>query len=406
MIDDFNDLFNPLDYQKVDLNLDRISVALKKMGQPCRNTPAIQIVGTNGKGSITSFIQSCLQIAGVPNGVTTSPHLISWCERIQVNGEPIPKIDLRKKIYKLKKISAERPLTPFELLIASALDYFANQNVEILVLEAGLGGRLDATTAHPYRPIIAFGSIGLDHCERLGESLKDITKEKAAVISPGSTVISCKQLPEVSETIETLAKEKNATLKWVQPISKDWKLGLAGDFQRENAAVAKGCIEALAPLGWQLDKEDIKKGFSLTNWPARLQLVKWNSNPVIIDGAHNPPAAQKLAMERINWPKQELGIHWILGIQLQKKAPEMLNYLIKPQDIAWIVPIPNHKSWNKTQLLQICPYFSNQLKHADQVEQVLLDLLNKDQWPEPPPIIAGSLYLLGDLFATNKITSN
>ena len=144
--------------------------------------------------------------------------------------------------------------------MATAFDHFAENEVELLVLEAGLGGRLDATTAHPFRPLIAMASIGLDHCEHLGRNIKDIAKEKVAVISSGNKVISANQDPDVTQILEATVKEKQAEVQWVPPVPKNWNLGLSGEIQRENAAVAKGTLQALNILGWKLTEQEIREG--------------------------------------------------------------------------------------------------------------------------------------------------
>ncbi len=404
--DNLNDLFPNVENKVIDLGLDRIKACLQDMGNPCHSIPAIQIVGTNGKGSIASFLQSCLKEAGISAGVTTSPHLVSWTERIQTNGNSISSEELRKRIEALKPIAKRNKLSPFEILIAVAFDHFNSKNVELLVLEAGLGGRLDATTAHPKRPIIAIASIGLDHCEYLGESLEDIAKEKAAVINQGSIVISSRQDPKVEKVLESITTKQEANLIWVPPLTKQWELGLAGTIQRENAAVAKGVLEALKLLDWEIEESTIRRGLALAKWPARMQSANWNKLPLIIDVAHNPPSASQLAEERKKWANQVKGVHWILGIQVNKAGPGMLRNLIDPRDHAWIVPIPNHLSWTKASLVKTCPELSSQLFQANNVEEVLLTLLSKDKWPKPPPVIAGSIYLIGDLLSKKLIETN
>ncbi len=400
---ELTELITNLAREEVHLGLERIKGALKAMGNPCKEIPAIQIVGTNGKGSIASFLQSCLKYSGIRAGVTTSPHLVSWCERICTDGELISHGEFRKRLISLKPIARNYKLSAFELVIAAAFDHFAEQKVEILVLEVGLGGRLDATSAHSSRPVIAFGSIGLDHCEYLGKNLKEITQEKAAVINPGSIVISAKQHPEVTKVLKDAAQKKQAKLKWVNPLPKDWILGLKGDIQRENAAVAKGVLEALSCIGWNFDEKKVQEGLTLAKWPGRLQKTSWHKLPLIVDGAHNPPAAEQLAKERNSWENQENGIHWILGIQANKDAPTIIRYLLKPNDFAWIVSVPNCLSWNKIQLLKICPELSGQILSADNAQQVLYRLMQKG-WPVPPPVVTGSLYLIGDLIDKEILT--
>ncbi len=381
----------------IDLKLNRIEDFLKEIKNPCALVPAIQIAGTNGKGSIASFIENSLKEAKISFGVYTSPHLKNWCERIRVNGCEITKLEFKKTLKKHKNLIIQHKLTPFEILFALALDYFSTKDLQLIVLEVGLGGRLDATTSHPTRPIIAMSSIGLDHKEYLGESLEDITKEKAAIIKPGCTVISSQQHPEVCKILEEKARENNAKIKWVNEISKDWKLGIPGKIQYKNAAVAKAVLEELNLLNIKIKKEDIKRGLETAYWPGRMQLVKWQEKPILLDAAHNPPAAKQLSLERKDWPNQENGVVWILGIQKKKEGPQIVRNLIQKKDIAWIIPIPNFQSWSKRELCKACPEIELQLRQADDIQEVLAELSSARDWPKPPPVLAGSLYLIGDI---------
>lgn len=389
----------------MDLNLDRIQQALLSMGGPCRTIPAIQVAGTNGKGSICSFIDSGLQAAGISRGLTTSPHLVSWCERIRTNGVLISSAELRRRLIKLSPLVRRHHLTPFEQLMAAALGHFEEQKVELLILEVGLGGRLDATTAHPHRPVVAFGQIGLDHCEHLGNTLRKIALEKTAVIGPGATVISSAQHPEVSAVLEEATTAQGASIQWVKPLPEDVILGLPGQIQRENAAVAQAALEALRSLGWHIPPDQIRNGLASAAWPARLQTMLWNSHHIVLDGAHNPLAAHQLAKERLTWQEPTQKIHWILGIQANKDAPAMLEELLQPNDLAWIVPISNHSSWSSIKLQEALPDRAAQIIGAKSVDDVLAHLNNQDVWPSPSPIIAGSLYLLGDLLHRKIFTA-
>ena len=403
MNDELSDLIPPFEQRGMDLGIDRMTMALKAMGDPCAEIPAIQIVGTNGKGSIASFIQSSLKSAGIKTGVTTSPHLVSWCERIRIDENLISPKEFRQRLTSLQSLAKDCRLTPFELVMATAFDHFADHKVELLVLEVGLGGRLDATTAHPFRPVIAISSIGIDHSEYLGENLKDIAKEKAAVISSGSTVISGPQHPDVTKVLKETVDKRHAVIHWVSSLPHEWSLGIRGDVQRKNAAVAMGALQALETLGWQLSQKAIREGLALATWPGRLQSTNWKGFPLLIDGAHNPHAAEQLSKERNNWDQQKSGVRWILGIQSHKEAPSMLRHLLKPFDIAWIVPVPSHTSWTKIQLSKACPELAQQLMEANVVEEVLERLVLTRQWPNPPPVIAGSLYLIGDLITKDII---
>jgi len=386
------------EYRDINLGIDRMSLAINAMGDPCQKTPAIHIAGTNGKGSISAFINSILSLVEIKTGVTTSPHLVDWVERICINKTQISKKEFEALRLTLNPILEKYRLTPFESIIAIALKYFTLKKVELLILETGLGGRLDATTAHKDRPIIAFGAIGLDHCEYLGNSLEKIAIEKAAIITPKSTVITAAQHNIVKEVLKETALRQQAVIRWVEPLPVDWELGISGTIQKENAAVAKGVIESLKNIGWSLSEEEIREGLSLAEWPGRLQTTKWEGMQIVVDGAHNPQAAKQLSIERDSWTDQESGIIWILGIQKQKDIMNILQHLIRAQDIAWIVPIPSQQSWSKEQVLSYCPEYRTQLKEALSVEEVLSILKRRKEWPSPAPVITGSLYLIGDLF--------
>ena len=395
--DKLNSLIPQFNKRGIDLGLERIKNALDELGNPCCQTPAIHIAGTNGKGSIASFLQSALNSSGIKAGVTTSPHLINWCERISINKKNISSKTFIEIIEDILPLSERHNLTPFELIIVTALKYFEYNNVEIIVLETGLGGRLDATTAHPFRPLIAFGGIGLDHCEYLGNNLSRIAKEKAAIITHGSTVISSNQNLCVKKLLEEEAYLKKAELKWVKDLSKDWKLGIKGDIQRKNAAVAKSTLESLVNLGFNITNKKIREGFELASWPGRLQQIYWNGLPLLLDGAHNPHAAIELSNERKNWEGEKNGIYWILAIQDNKDGPLMIKHLIKPNDICWILDVPDHQSWNREKILEANPKFSEQLFEAKDIESIFSTINKENFWPDPIPVIAGSLYIIGDI---------
>lgn len=408
----FSDLLPPFDQRGMDLSLDRMVRALDALGQPCREIPAVQVVGTNGKGSIASFVHRGLVAAGIRTGLTTSPHLVDWTERIRVDHQLISQAVLRERLEALQPLALREGLTPFEVLITAAFVHFSAERVEWMVLEAGLGGRLDATTAHPLRPLLAVASIGLDHCEHLGPSLTAVAAEKAAAIQPGAMVISGPQRPEVAAVLSQRALALDAELSWVEPLGPDWDLGLAGEYQRSNAAVAKAVLERIQAQGWPLEATMIRAGLAATHWPGRLQPVQWQGHSLLIDGAHNPPAAEALCRERSHWPHAGHGVIWIVGIQSHKQAPEMLRILLKPQDQVWIVPVPGHRSWTRSMLLEACPAWGDQV-HAlpaddgndDTCTMVIrvLEHLDQQGWPMAAPVIAGSLYLVGELMARGTL---
>ena len=399
-LDELADLLSPFEQRGMDLSLERMQAALADLSNPCAGVPAVQVVGTNGKGSIACMIHSGLTAAGLRSGLTTSPHLTSWCERICVNQQQIELAQLRQRLKQLQPVARHHNLTPFEQLITAAMVHFEANALDWLVLEAGLGGRLDATTAHPNRPLIAIGSIGMDHCEHLGNSLTAISSEKAAVIGPGAHVISAPQHDAVTKVLEARCQDMGATLEWVKPLTNEWELGLSGHLQRRNGAVARAALRRMNAFGSAITEEQIRRGLAQARWPGRLQTLHWNHHSVRVDGAHNPDAAEQLALERRSWSQSGQQQIWILGIQGHKQAPEMLRILVEPNDEAWVVPVPGHVSWTADQLSEICPTHAHQLRSASCVEDVLVNLFKNDSGkPKLIPVIAGSLYLIGSLLA-------
>ena len=389
----------------INFSLENIRNALQEINNPCKDIPAIQVAGTNGKGSIVSFLKSCLNCSKIKVGITTSPHLKCWTERISIGDELISINDFKERVFIFSEIANKHDLSTFELTILIALDYFATKKVDLLILEAGLGGRLDATTAHPNRPIVAFGAIGLDHCEYLGNRIEDIAEEKAHIITRNSTVISGPQDPLARRIIEKHVYKKEAHIKWVNKISSDWDLGLRGTFQQPNAAVAKGILDTLKTMGWLIKSNHIKEGLKTAKWEGRLQEAYWNKLPILIDCAHNPDAAKALSQERKNWDYEKNGVNWILGIQSHKEGDKMIEYLIKPNDHCWIAPVNDQPSWNTNKLSRSIPTLRNKLIEVNDVEEALNMIYKKGEWPKPIPVICGSIYLIGSLLKKGVINT-
>ena len=380
----------------IKLGLSRVKKVLRAMGNPCRNIPAIQIIGTNGKGSISAFIESILFEAKKNFGITTSPHLFDISERIRVNKKNISKTDF-EKIYRLiEKNFSNYELTPFEKIICCALNFFDEKQVELLILEAGLGGRLDATTAHKLRPIIAIGNIGLDHKEFLGDTIEKIAKEKLAVIEKDSIVISCNQNKKVEYLINKRVEEVGAEIIWKDAISKNYELGLKGIFQRQNASVAVGAIEALNKFGFKIKENNIYEGLKKTTWSGRLEIINYLNKKILVDCAHNYPAAKALSNERNNWENNEEGIYWILGVQKQKDIYPILKTLLKKNDHLFLVPVPNQPSWQLKDLSKSKGINFQRIIEFEKFEFAINYLLNLEKWPTNQPVLTGSIFLVAE----------
>jgi dihydrofolate synthase/folylpolyglutamate synthase len=382
--------------ENIKLGLSRTKKALQELGNPCKNIPAIQIIGTNGKGSIAAYLESILFEAKKNFGVTTSPHLFDVCERIRVNKKNIKKVDFEKIYSLIEKNFSTYKLTPFEKIICCALNFFDNKKVELLILEAGLGGRLDATTAHKFRPIIAIGNIGLDHKEFLGDTIEKIAKEKLAVIEKNSIVISCDQNSQVENLINKKVEEVGAEIIWRDSISSGYQLGLKGIFQKQNASVAVGAIEALDKLGFKINEKYIYEGLKKTTWNGRLEIINYLNKKILVDCAHNYPAAKALSFERRNWENEEEGIYWILGVQRQKDMNAILKTLLKKNDHLLIVPVPNQPSWQLKDLSNIKEIECQNIIEFEKFEFAIEYLFALKKWPPNHPVLTGSIFLVAE----------
>lgn len=299
---------------KAEFNLDRMFALMKELGDPHTKYPIIHVAGTKGKGSVSALCASGLKVAGYKVGLYTSPHLLDYTERIQINGEPISHEQLVELVEEIKPVVARIPkLTTFEITTAIGFLAFAQQNVEAAVFEVGLGGRLDATNV--VRPKVSvITSLSYDHMAVLGDTLAKIAGEKAGIIKEGVPVVSSPQKEEALQVLERVAKERDCRFILVGKDVKferltssldgqslritdnlrhstlDVRLPLLGLNQIENAATA---YVALKTSGIEISDEAIKKGFAEVKWPARFQVVR-REPPVVIDSAHNRDSALHL----------------------------------------------------------------------------------------------------------------
>jgi dihydrofolate synthase/folylpolyglutamate synthase len=398
---DLDDLLAPFSPRGISLGLDRLSAALAEAGDPQQHFPAVQVAGTNGKGSICTFLHAIARAAGLRVASYRSPHLQSWCERIQLNDSWIHPEALRADLQRWQEIGRRHRLTPFELLTAAAFDRFASWQPDLAILEVGLGGRLDATTAHPQRLVLGFGSIGLDHREYLGDSIAAIAAEKAGVMVAGATAFSAPQDPQAAAVLERHAAQIGCRLQWLEPLPPvaggGPQLGLAGAWQRHNGAVAVAMARQLVRQGWPIGEEAIRQGLAAARWPGRLERRARRGRPLLLDGAHNPPAAEALARELADPALGGRGPRrWLLGIQSHKEAVPMLMALLQPGDRARIVAIPDHHCWDAASLAQAVPALAEQLEEGGDPGSDLDWLTAIPQDSEAPlPVVAGSLHLLG-----------
>jgi dihydrofolate synthase/folylpolyglutamate synthase len=304
-------------------DLRRIERLLQRLGNPQYAARTVHIAGTKGKGSTAAMIESILNQAGYRTGLFTSPHLLSFTERIKSNGEPIAEDDwarltvlIQPGVEAVNEEGAFGELTTFEILTAMSFLYFREIAADYQVIEAGLGGRIDATNVvNPEIGVIT--SISYDHTDVLGDTLAEIAREKAGIIKPGSVVISAPQFPEAGEVIERVCREEGVRLvkagtdiTWrrggfteigqdfrVQGLSGEYelKLPLLGEHQLENAALAVAAAEVLVEKGAKISAESIAAGLGNVSCPGRLQVLRCDPW-LIVDEAHNAYSMQKMGL--------------------------------------------------------------------------------------------------------------
>ncbi|MCS6242499.1 MAG: bifunctional folylpolyglutamate synthase/dihydrofolate synthase [Opitutus sp.] len=285
----------------VKYGVDRMRLLVAGLGHPERATPAIHIAGTNGKGSVAALLEACFAAAGWCTGLYTSPHLVKLGERVQVARLPLSEAEIvafaRELCPIAEAVSSGSPddhPSFFEFMTAMAFLQFKRKNCDIALIETGLGGRLDATNVvNPEVAVIT--SIGLDHCEMLGDTIPQIAEEKAGIIKAGKPVVIGRLPPEAEAVIRRVAAEQGAPVHSVREIFgedvADYpKPALEGDYQRANAAVAvlvTRCLDAR----WGLSAEVVGRGIAAVRWPGRWQRTTIGGRSLILDASHNPEGA-------------------------------------------------------------------------------------------------------------------
>lgn len=277
--------------------LERVERALAALGHPERAAPALHVAGTNGKGSACAMAAAALQAAGLRTGLYTSPHLEAFNERIRVDGAPLDDGALARAVAAVRAAcpwheagAPEERLTYFEVATLAAFVHFAAARVEVMVIEVGLGGRLDATNAL-LPAVTAVARIGLDHTRLLGDTLAAVAREKAGIFKPGvPAVLHAVQPPGVLEVLAAEAARRGAPCE-VAPARWDGPLALLGPHQQGNAGLAAAALRALGRAGVPVDEPAIAAGLAAASWPGRLERV----SGVLLDGAHNPDGAEALA---------------------------------------------------------------------------------------------------------------
>ena len=406
-------LLKPFQRFGVHLGLERIERLLADLGNPHDRVPIIHVGGTNGKGSVCAYLCAVLTEAGYKVGRYTSPHLVDWTERICLNDQPIASAELGKLLRQIKQTinpEAESP-TQFEVITAAAWLYFAQTQVDLAVMEVGLGGRLDATNVC-HNPLVSIiTSISREHWQNLGPTLADIAREKAGILKPGCPAVIGKLPPEAQEVVATRIQQLNCPAVWVEPAKAlnhekieerwasyqeiDYPLPLLGDAQLINSAIAIACLQILQQQGWKIPAQAIQTGMAKTRWLGRLQWTTWNNHPLLIDGAHNPAAAQILRqyIDSLHKP-----VTWVMGMLSTKDHADIFKALLRPADQLYLVPIPDDSTADPEALASlaetICPDLSDRQTFSELFTALDTAIQNKNT-PERVVILCGSLYLVG-----------
>ncbi|MFQ5827556.1 MAG: bifunctional folylpolyglutamate synthase/dihydrofolate synthase [Candidatus Methylomirabilia bacterium] len=395
---------------------ERIETMLEALGRPEGRFQIVQVGGTNGKGSVAVMIAAILKALGLRVGLYSSPHLCSFRERIRVDGAAIPEEDVADGVEALGTLIARLNVTMFEAATALALDHFARQDVEVAVLEVGLGGRLDATTVGT--PLVEVVTrIDYDHQVYLGWRIEDIAREKIAIIRSGMAV-SATQAAEVTPLVIGQAQAAGVPLlldgrelsasveardlsgQQLTLSGPGWRLGeiflpLLGSFQPGNALLAVQAVRALSSSGIEVKEEAIRQGLAGVRWPGRFQLT--GRDPwVVLDGAHNPGGAQALATSLRDF-FGGVPTTLVVGISADKDKAGILKALTPLASRLILTASSNPRATQPRELQGLLPPTEAGVEVADTVAEALSLALA----PPTTPVVCvcGSLFCVADVLA-------
>lgn len=397
-------------------SLENISRLLQILGDPHRTLHVIHVGGTNGKGSVSAMMASVLQEEGYRVGLYTSPHLVSFTERIQINGTEIAWDEVVRLTNLLRSRVAEEGIpqqfTFFDFTTALALYYFSHQEVDVSILEVGLGGRLDSTNiVHPLITVIT--NVSKDHFQILGERIEDIAREKAGIVKHGVPLLTGATQPEIISILKETCREKEAPLslagrdfqgEQTAPRTLDFggrrwqltdiKLGVGGPFQIENAIVALGALEALEEKGYRVGEETIYRGLATVRWPGRLELVQ-QSPQILLDGAHNAAAARSLK-EAIQEEFDYHHLYMVMGIMQDKEVSAIVETIAPLADLLITSSPHNPRAMSAQRLGEISQDYCSAITVIEDVGESVAyarGVANEDDLI----LVTGSLFTVGEV---------
>ena len=395
--------------------LERITTLCKALGDPQNKLRFIHVAGTNGKGSTSAMLASILQKAGYRTGLYTSPYIRTFCERIRVNGKNIPEDTLAILTDRVRPIAegmTDKP-TEFELITALAFAYFAECACDVVVLEVGLGGRLDSTNVIENTALSIITGIDFDHTALLGNTIEEIAREKAGIIKTGCPVLFGGGKGVAYDTLHQIAIEKNAPFYIVDRSSYkqreatldgtcfdyshyvDLQLPLLGAYQPYNATLVLTAIDLLCNQGFAIDEGAVRQGLAAVRWPARFELL--SRDPIIIyDGGHNPEGVRAaVASIQVYFPNQKVNL--LGGVMADKDRDEMIETM-KPVVARAFAVTPNNP-----RALAASDYAAQLASHGipanafASVSEGVRAAVESSKQEGIPLICLGSLYLYGEV---------
>jgi dihydrofolate synthase / folylpolyglutamate synthase len=415
----------------IDLSLGRLQGLLKKLGHPERHLPpVVHVAGTNGKGSTIAYLRAALEASGQRVHVMTSPHLVRFNERIRLAGQLITDDDLIAVLHACELANGDDPITYFEVTTAAAFLAFRDSPADILLLETGLGGRLDASNVIDRPLLTAITTVSMDHQHFLGDSLAEIAAEKAGILKPGVIGVIGQQAAEAARVLDGEAArvganllrqgddwqvEKRAGRLHFQSARGELKLPLpilTGQHQLQNAGLALACLQNLG--GFSLTARDMAAGLTTAQWPGRLQRLMQGplyetmgpESELWLDGGHNPGAGAALARTLANWQARDetpRPLHLIVGMLNNKDVANFLAPFrsLNPKLHAVAVPYED-ATMAPEQIVEAAVAQGLEASPAESVGQALDRIVAiQKQGPAPRVLICGTLYLAGSILATN-----
>lgn len=378
--------------------LDRMRALMAQLGDPQKKLKFIHVTGTNGKGSTCAMLAEIMTRAGYRTGLYTSPHIEEFRERIRLNGQMITEEELMRHTAIVSEAVAraeERP-SQFELTTAIGLNYFLEQNCDIVVLEVGMGGRYDCTNVIDAPEAAVICNIGLEHTRFLGNTLAAITEQKCGIIKPGTAVACYENSDEIMEIVRRTCEEQQVPLYPAEAETAAYPMGLQGRFQIRNARTALAAVRALRNKGWKIPEKAVKEGLANVRWPARFEVME--RDPLfILDGGHNAQCAEAIA-ETLTELLPGRKVTFLTGM-LRDKDIEQITEILRPHAAEFVCITPGSDRAFPAE--ELAKYFRDRGIDA-QAAKNTEDGIRLAKTLGRPVVAWGSLYAAGEVRSLMK----